>query len=63
MSSVKVAVRVRPFNTREISNNAKIIIAMAGNTTSSFCEHFYFHSFHKKKRWKNWEKEMKENKH
>lgn len=34
MSSVKVAVRVRPFNNREISNNAKIIIAMAGNTTS-----------------------------
>uniref|UniRef100_A0A158Q8M3 Kinesin-like protein unc-104 n=1 Tax=Elaeophora elaphi TaxID=1147741 RepID=A0A158Q8M3_9BILA len=34
MSSVKVAVRVRPFNSREISNNAKIIIAMAGNTTT-----------------------------
>ncbi|VDP23255.1 unnamed protein product [Onchocerca flexuosa] len=34
MSSVKVAVRVRPFNNREISNNAKIIITMAGSTTT-----------------------------
>lgn len=31
---MKVAVRVRPFNTREINNNAKMIIAMTGNTTT-----------------------------
>ncbi|VDK45590.1 unnamed protein product [Anisakis simplex] len=40
MSSVKVAVRVRPFNTREISNHAKPIISMTGNTTSSFVANF-----------------------
>ncbi|VDN07186.1 unnamed protein product [Thelazia callipaeda] len=34
MSSVKVAVRVRPFNSREICNNAKMIITMTGNTTT-----------------------------
>ncbi|XP_037790609.1 kinesin-like protein unc-104 [Penaeus monodon] len=34
MSSVKVAVRVRPFNNREISRESKCIIEMAGNTTS-----------------------------
>ncbi|XP_047495505.1 kinesin-like protein unc-104 isoform X14 [Penaeus chinensis] len=34
MSSVKVAVRVRPFNNREISRECKCIIEMAGNTTS-----------------------------
>ncbi|VDM40860.1 unnamed protein product [Toxocara canis] len=34
MSSVKVAVRVRPFNSREIANNAKPIISMTGNTTT-----------------------------
>ncbi|XP_059057843.1 kinesin-like protein unc-104 [Achroia grisella] len=33
MSSVKVAVRVRPFNTREISRECKCIIEMSGNTT------------------------------
>ncbi|XP_076167989.1 kinesin family member unc-104 isoform X12 [Ptiloglossa arizonensis] len=34
MSSVKVAVRVRPFNNREISREAQCIIEMTGNTTS-----------------------------
>ncbi|XP_049875977.1 kinesin-like protein unc-104 isoform X7 [Pectinophora gossypiella] len=33
MSSVKVAVRVRPFNSREISRECKCIIEMSGNTT------------------------------
>lgn len=33
MSSVKVAVRVRPFNSREISRESKCIIEMSGNTT------------------------------
>ncbi|XP_068617995.1 kinesin-like protein unc-104 [Battus philenor] len=33
MSSVKVAVRVRPFNSREISKECKCIIEMSGNTT------------------------------
>ncbi|XP_026321724.1 kinesin-like protein unc-104 isoform X4 [Hyposmocoma kahamanoa] len=33
MSSVKVAVRVRPFNTREITRECKCIIEMSGNTT------------------------------
>ncbi|XP_064643159.1 kinesin-like protein unc-104 isoform X6 [Lineus longissimus] len=34
MSSVKVAVRVRPFNNREMSRDAKPIIEMTGNTTT-----------------------------
>lgn len=34
MSSVKVAVRVRPFNTREINRDAKCIIEMGGNMTA-----------------------------
>ncbi|XP_043482609.1 kinesin-like protein unc-104 isoform X4 [Leptopilina heterotoma] len=34
MSSVKVAVRVRPFNNREICREAQCIIDMNGNTTS-----------------------------
>ncbi|XP_060866791.1 kinesin-like protein unc-104 isoform X10 [Metopolophium dirhodum] len=34
MSSVKVAVRVRPYNNREISRDCKCIIEMAGYTTS-----------------------------
>ena len=33
MSSVKVAVRVRPFNDREKDRNSKLIIRMEGNTT------------------------------
>ncbi|XP_021916348.1 kinesin-like protein unc-104 isoform X6 [Zootermopsis nevadensis] len=33
MSSVKVAVRVRPFNNREISRECKCIIEMGGSTT------------------------------
>ncbi|XP_021365706.1 kinesin-like protein KIF28P isoform X2 [Mizuhopecten yessoensis] len=32
--SVKVAVRVRPFNSREIARNAKVIIGMSGKTTT-----------------------------
>ncbi|KAK0166439.1 hypothetical protein PV328_004859 [Microctonus aethiopoides] len=34
MSSVKVAVRVRPFNNREIVREAQCIIEMTGNTTT-----------------------------
>jgi hypothetical protein len=33
MSSVKVAVRVRPFNSREIARDSTCIIEMSGNTT------------------------------
>ena len=33
MSSVKVAVRVRPFNNREIHRDCGCIIEMAGNQT------------------------------
>lgn len=33
MSSVKVAVRVRPFNNREISHESKCVISMNGQTT------------------------------
>lgn len=36
MSSVKVAVRVRPFNNRETSRDCKCIIEMAGYTTCKF---------------------------
>uniref|UniRef100_A0A3Q3J2H6 Kinesin motor domain-containing protein n=1 Tax=Monopterus albus TaxID=43700 RepID=A0A3Q3J2H6_MONAL len=32
-ASVKVAVRVRPFNSRETCRNAKCVIQMQGNTT------------------------------
>ncbi|XP_069375061.1 kinesin-like protein KIF1C [Paralichthys olivaceus] len=32
-ASVKVAVRVRPFNSREMGRNAKCVIQMQGNTT------------------------------
>ncbi|KAG8431000.1 hypothetical protein GDO86_019582 [Hymenochirus boettgeri] len=32
-ASVKVAVRVRPFNSREVAHNANCIIQMQGNTT------------------------------
>lgn len=34
MSSVKVAVRVRPFNNREISRNSTCIISMSGKSTT-----------------------------
>lgn len=34
MSSVKVAVRVRPFNSREITREAQCIIEMSGNMTA-----------------------------
>lgn len=33
-ASVKVAVRVRPFNSREMNMDSKCIIQMQGNTTS-----------------------------
>uniref|UniRef100_A0A4X1UVP4 Kinesin motor domain-containing protein n=1 Tax=Sus scrofa TaxID=9823 RepID=A0A4X1UVP4_PIG len=33
-ASVKVAVRVRPFNTRETSQDAKCVVSMQGSTTS-----------------------------
>lgn len=32
-ASVKVAVRVRPFNAREASRDAQCVISMQGNTT------------------------------
>uniref|UniRef100_A0A8C2VP63 Kinesin family member 1C n=1 Tax=Chinchilla lanigera TaxID=34839 RepID=A0A8C2VP63_CHILA len=35
-ASVKVAVRVRPFNARETSQDAKCVVSMQGNTTSIF---------------------------
>lgn len=35
-ASVKVAVRVRPFNSREIGKESKCIIQMSGNTTSKY---------------------------
>lgn len=41
MSSVKVAVRVRPFNSREIARESKCIIEMTGNTTG-LCPAFYY---------------------
>ena len=31
--NVKVAVRTRPFNSREKARNAKLIVAMSGNST------------------------------
>lgn len=36
MSSVKVAVRVRPFNSREINRDCKCVIEMTDNTTSKY---------------------------
>ena len=41
MSSVKVAVRVRPFNSREMNRQSDCIIQMEGATTSKF--HLYLH--------------------
>jgi len=35
-ASVKVAVRVRPFNTREINRNAKCVVTMEGNKTGEW---------------------------
>ncbi|XP_060574744.1 kinesin-like protein unc-104 isoform X4 [Ruditapes philippinarum] len=34
MSSVKVAVRVRPFNSREIARDSKVVISMSGKSTT-----------------------------
>lgn len=36
MSSVKVAVRVRPFNSRELGLNSELIINMKDKTTCKF---------------------------
>lgn len=36
MTSVKVAVRVRPYNSREKARECKCIISMNGNSTSEF---------------------------
>ncbi|KJH45717.1 kinesin motor domain protein [Dictyocaulus viviparus] len=45
MSSVKVAVRVRPFNQREIANGSRCIIAISGSTPDK-CHSFNFdHSY------------------
>lgn len=41
MSSVKVAVRVRPFNYREVSRQAQCIIEMSGSTT---CEYYFLNT-------------------
>ncbi|ROL46962.1 Kinesin-like protein KIF1B [Anabarilius grahami] len=35
-ASVKVAVRVRPFNSRETGKESKCIIQMQGNSTNCF---------------------------
>lgn len=40
-ASVKVAVRVRPFSSRENNRDAKCVIQMQGNTT---CEHTHTHT-------------------
>ena len=37
-ASVKVAVRVRPFNSREMAKDSRCIIQMSGNTTSKYCD-------------------------
>jgi kinesin family protein 16B len=54
MASVKVAVRVRPFNQRELDMDTQLIIQMNGKTTGilnskvtgtschTFIIHFYF---------------------
>ncbi|XP_024886208.1 kinesin-like protein Klp98A [Temnothorax curvispinosus] len=36
MASVKVAVRVRPFNKREVAMNEKLIVQMSGKRTRIF---------------------------
>uniref|UniRef100_A0A3B1J7B6 Kinesin motor domain-containing protein n=1 Tax=Astyanax mexicanus TaxID=7994 RepID=A0A3B1J7B6_ASTMX len=38
-SSVKVAVRVRPFNARETNRNAKCVIQMQDKSTCKFTTH------------------------
>src|SRR4029434_4892417 len=46
-ASVKVAVRVRPFNSREIGKDSKCIIQMSGNTTSKYTHtHTHTHTHH-----------------
>lgn len=42
-ASVKVAVRVRPFNARETGRNAKCVIQMQGNTTCESRAHTHVH--------------------
>jgi hypothetical protein len=46
MSSIKVAVRVRPFNPNEIKNKSKCIIRMEGSNT---CKNFFYHKVKAKK--------------
>ena len=45
MSSVKVAVRVRPFNNREMQRNTQCIIKMEGSTTCKYSFIFFIWSF------------------
>lgn len=47
-ASVKVAVRVRPFNSREMSKESKCIIQMQGNTTSKSFTTMQGHTQHQK---------------
>lgn len=42
-ASVKVAVRVRPFNSREMSRDSKCIIQMSGSTTSKYWPQWLHH--------------------
>lgn len=48
MSSVKVAVRVRPFNNRELSRECASIIEMTGTTTGNdylmLLTYLFFHA-------------------
>lgn len=41
---MKVAVRVRPFNSREMSKESKCIIQMTGNTTSEYAINALMHT-------------------
>uniref|UniRef100_A0A4W5LF02 Kinesin motor domain-containing protein n=1 Tax=Hucho hucho TaxID=62062 RepID=A0A4W5LF02_9TELE len=45
-ASVKVAVRVRPFNSREMGKDSKCIIQMSGNTTNYTHTHYYASTVH-----------------
>ena len=38
MASVKVAVRVRPFNGRERQLDSRLIVGMVGNQVCIYCE-------------------------
>jgi len=41
MSSVKVAVRLRPFNTREMDMSSKCVISMQGKTTGKLASTYH----------------------